>query len=413
MKVLHVIPTMAASTGGPTAVTLHLCRALSTLDVSCTIFTTDVASTSTAKPTSWGITSEQLPPHADEVEIRFFPIRAPRSWWYSPELSSALNRNVGNFDVVHIHALYLFPQFAAGRACRAANIPYVVSPHGALEPYLRNRNRGRKHLTDWLWQRKMLDSAALVYTTSEREAQLARAAGIKAPIIEGPFGANLTPFMDAYANRAELITSKSSTILLNHGRIDPKKGLDTLIRAMPKVLSNFPDVQLKLVGPDDIGLGIELDQLAEQFNVSNAVTRIGPLTGQDLAEQVASADLWILPSKGENFGVAVAEAMAAGVPVIATNVVDLAAMAAESDAAVIAQDDPEAFADAIIALLADPKRAALIAERGRAFASQYDWSAIAPHFRDLYASVARTTMRRGGTYSDFADLTSGVEGSRS
>ena len=100
--------------------------------------------------------------------MRLFAAQAPRRLAFAPAMYRALQDEARRYDVVHIHSLFLFPQFAAYRAAIAADVPYVVSPRGALDPYLRQRGRFVKAAADRLWQRSMLERAAALHVTSRR-----------------------------------------------------------------------------------------------------------------------------------------------------------------------------------------------------------------------------------------------------
>jgi len=175
-------------------------------------------------------------------------------------------------------------------------------------------------------------------------------------------------------------------LILNHGRLSKKKGLDVLIAAMFQVLSSH-DARLAFVGSDDEGHGEELRTLATSLGILDHIKFIPQLSGRDLGDAILSATIWCLPSHGENFGMAVVEALSAGRPVVTSPHVNIAPDAATANALLIAQNTPEATAEAILRLLGDPQRRLELGKEGKEYAKRYEWSTIAPRFRKLYEGI--------------------------
>ncbi len=226
MKVLHVIPSLAARTGGPAVAAVEFARAAATEGVESVIYTTEAAypaGTRKGRPVEEG----ELVRRADDVQVRLFPLRRPYRLARSPELRRALRANVGDYDVVHIHSLYLAPQRDAGKAAVRSGVPYVVSPHGALDPWLRRRGRLRKAVAGFLWQSRMLRRAAALHFTSDDEAYLARGVAPGVPRKVVPLGVDF----DEYQELPPPVSFGGSPVVLSLGRIAAKKGLDELIRA--------------------------------------------------------------------------------------------------------------------------------------------------------------------------------------
>jgi glycosyltransferase involved in cell wall biosynthesis len=141
---------------------------------------------------------------------------------------------------------------------------------------------------------------------------------------------------------------------------------------------------LAIVGPDDEGLGRGLMRLAEALGVADRVVLTGMVNGPDRHAALAAADVWVLPSDTENFGNAVVEAMAAGVPSVITPGVNLAAEIDAAGAGLVCATEPAAIAAGIAAILDDPKLAEDLSAGGRSFAARYDWATVAPKLRAMY-----------------------------
>jgi glycosyltransferase involved in cell wall biosynthesis len=384
MRVLHVIPSLAARTGGPAVAAVEFARVASEQGIESVVFSTDAAFPAGTRE-GRTIEPEELAHGAGEVQVRLFPVRRPYRLSRSPELRKALRAEVPDYDVVHIHSLYLDPQRVAGKAARRQRVPYVVSPHGALDPWLRRRGRGRKALAGVAWQRRMLRRAAAVHFTSEEEALLAGNVAPGVPKVVVPLGIDWSEFQQM----PPPASFGGRPVVLALGRLAAKKGLDLLIRSFAIAARRFSEARLVIAGPDDEGLLPELEALAAREGVGDRVVFPGMVLGRDKLAALAAADVWALASHTENFGIAVMEALAAGVPTLISPAVNLAGPIERAGAGVVSETRPDAFAGALSYLLEDEERRARYAERGREFARGYDWGSIAPRVVQLYEGVAR------------------------
>jgi glycosyltransferase involved in cell wall biosynthesis len=388
MKVLHVIPSLAARTGGPAVAAIELARVAAEHGVEPMIFATDAAFPA-GTASGAAVTPEELPAEAAEVPTRLFPLRRPYRLARSPELRKALRREIGGYDALHIHSLYLYPQRVAAKAARRKGVPYVVSPHGALDPWLRKRGRVRKALAGLAWQRRMLQRAAALHFTSEEESSLAGSFAPGVPRKVVPLGIDWASFQEL----PPPASFGEGPVVLALGRLAAKKGLDLLIAAFALARTRFPTATLVVAGPDDEGLQSGLQEQARARGVGDAVVFPGMLTGRDKLAALAAADVWALASHTENFGIAVVEALASGVATLISPAVNLAGEIERAGAGVVSDTKPEAFAGALSYLLEDTERRAQYAERGREFARRYDWDAVAPQIVQLYEGVARSPSR--------------------
>ena len=393
MKVLHVLPSLSARIGGPAISVVESALALRALGVASTIFATDMAGAVSAKRHR-RVMPADLPAGADRLDVRLFATRRPYRLAFAPSMQRALHDAVRRHDVVHIHMLFMYPQFAAYRAARRHGVPYVVSPCGALDPHLRTRSRVAKALTERAWQRDMLDGAAALHFKTDEEAALVADLGLRAPAVVAPNGVRCDAFgalPSGEAFRARYLGGHGGPVVLNLGRLSHKKGLDVLARAFAIVASRHPDAMLVLAGPDDEDLTPSLRALSRQLGIDARVRFTGMLRGDDKLGALAAAGVWALPSHTENFGVAVVEAMAVGLPVVISPQVNIAREIAEAGAGIVCERTPEAFAAQIIALLDDASTRVSLGGRARAFARRYDWSEVAPQLARMYASVAGRT----------------------
>lgn len=391
MRVLHVIPSLSSRTGGPAVAAAEMARVISAEGVDTAVFATEVAHpaiTRNARP----VASEELVQGWNAAGTRLFPIRRPHRLVYSPGLRRALRREVGGYDVVHIHSLYLYPQYAASKEAARTRVPYVVSPHGALDPWLRRRGRLQKALVELAWQRRMLSRAAGLHFTSEDEALLAGDVARGVPRIVVPLGIRWTDYQSlpaAEAFRARHVGGAKGPVVLTLGRLTAKKGLDVLVRAFAIAARRSPGALLVIAGPDDEGLKPGLRVIAMEEGMADRLSFTGMLHGEEKLAALAAADVWALPSHTENFGIAVMEAMAAGAPTVVSPAVNLAGEIERAGAGIVSEPSPEAFAAAISFLLDDSERRSEYGERAREFARRFDWDALTPRIVAMYEEVAR------------------------
>jgi glycosyltransferase involved in cell wall biosynthesis len=390
LRVLHVVPGLAARTGGVAASVVETCYALQEADVNSAIFTTDLPASASAA-SSRRVRPDELPRGAESLDVRIFRSRPPRRLAWSPSLDRALAREIPGYDLVHVHSLFLLPQWSGFRHAVRHRVPYVVSPRGSLDPYLRRRGRGRKALTTALWQWRMLESAALVLLTSAAEEELAAPAlpaGTPRAIVPNPIG--LEPFRELPAGelfRDRYLGGHRGRLILSLGRLAEKKGLDRLIAAFATFAPETPDCLLVVAGPDDDGLRRSLERLAAQMGVGDRVRFPGMLAGEAKFSALAAATVWALPSHTENFGVAVVEALAAGVPTVVSPAVNISPDIESAGAGVVVGNRVDAFASAIRRLLDDEVERKRLADASPLFAERYSRRVVGKQLADVYEKV--------------------------
>lgn len=395
IKVLHVIPQLSARIGGPAVSVVESSLALRDHGIGTTIFATDMAGAVSARAHR-RVTTEDFPSGADSLDVRLFPARWPQRWAFAPSMYAELGREIARCDVVHIHMLFTFPQMAAYWHAKRLGVPYIVSPCGALDPHLRRRSRAIKTLTERAWQRNMLDGAAALHFKTEEEARLVADLGYASPRVVVPNGVRCDEFAsggDAAAFRSRYGIGQNAPLVLSLGRLSHKKGLDTLVRAFAIVASTNNAAALVIAGPDDEAMTPRLRALARELGVEKRIVFTGMLRGAAKHDGLAAASVWALASHTENFGVAVVEAMASGLPVIITPDVNIAAEARTAGAAVVAPRTDAAFAGAISTLLRDDARRTALGGRARTWARRYDWAHVAPQWAAMYQTAA---TRRAG-----------------
>lgn len=383
MKILHVAASYwPAVRYGGTIVSVHgLCRALAGRGHEVHVFTTNVDG-----PTDSDVPLLR-PVEMDGVRVWYFPSPRLRRLYWSPAMARALDRQIAAFDVVHLHALFVWPVWAAAKAARRARVPYLVAPRGMLEPALmRKKNRLMKSVIMAAVGRRMIEGAALIHVTSAREAEEATAFGFALPpFVEIPNGVEPAsqPAVAARLSSAVTALVDGPPFLLFIGRISWKKGLDRLVKA----LAHAPGLRLVIAGNDDEGYRSTIDRLAAVAGVGQRLVFCGPVDAAGKSALLARAQVLVLPSYSENFGNVVLEAMAAGCPVVVTPEVGIAEIVRNAEAGWVIEGTPQNLGAALAKLSADPELRAAMGARGRAAAGKFSWAAIAERMESAYRGI--------------------------
>jgi glycosyltransferase involved in cell wall biosynthesis len=384
MRVIHVISSLAPTLGGTSKACIEMARAVAARGHTVEIYTTDFG-------LEGQVRADGAPVPDGGATIRYYPVQWPRAFKPSWPLYAALARTLPVADVVNLHSLYLFHDWAAGRICRRADVPYIVLPHGTLDPYIWRRHRGRKRVMEWAFQNRVLRQAAAIHYTTEDERRLAAPYAQGAPGVVVPLGIELgeydsLPLPDRFHARHPETRGKRIVLFLS--RLHEKKGLDILAAAFGRVAKAFPDAHLVLAGPE-AGIAARLEGWLRDAGITDRTTRTGMIEGEDKRAALAAASLFVLPSYSENFGIAVLEAMAAGLPVAISDQVNLWHEVEAGGAGLVGPCDVGAFAALLERLLGDPAEARRMGEAGRRLArDSFAWPRIAAMLETVYEDVA-------------------------
>lgn len=302
------------------------------------------------------------PPDAPYLSNYSFPVHALGPalgrYGFSLRLNLWLRANLHRFDCVIVNGLWGYPGVAALDEVRG-RLPYFVFTHGMLDPYFKHRFP-LKHLKKWLYwllvERRVLADADYVLFTSAAEAALAkqtfRLHRWRELIV--PYGCGQPPettaeMHDAFFARCPEVSARglkrsacghegARRFLLFLGRLHPKKGCDLLIEAFARTAALDPELDLVMAGPDEVGWTPQLKAMAARLGIASRVHWPGLLQGDEKYGALYNADAFILPSHQENFGIAVAEALACGAPALLSDKVNIAPEI-EADGAGLMQPD--------------------------------------------------------------------------
>ena len=347
MRILHVIPSLAMRHGGPSQGVPEMCRELARIGHQVTLYTTDLDGP--------GTRLEVEPDRAirgdDGVERWYFSTQRSGLYGVSRSLTKALHDNVRNFDVVHIHSMYRFTSTVAAHYCRRYQVPYILQPHGSLDPCVYYRHRLRKNVYEALFEKRNLAHAAAVHFATDEEMSLVRSFGLQFHGVVVPYAIESKLLVD----RDRLIeqfardwpATRGKKVILFFGRLTAKKALDLLAKAFGTLARSRSDVHLLLAGPDTEGEGKKLRKWLTEEGVLEHATFAGLLEGERKVAALAASDIFVLCSYGENFGIAIVEAAAAGLPVVISNKVNIWREFNDANAGLVVNCDADELTQAL------------------------------------------------------------------
>jgi len=332
VKILQVIPTLEPSVGGVAPAMLTLSRGIVRRSHTVEIVVLD-------------------PPEADwlrSMELQVHALgRGTGFYGYSPTLDRWLKARGDDYDRVIVNGLWQYPGLAVWRKFAGTPTPYFVFPHGMLDPWFK-RTYPLKHIKKWFYwpwaeYRILRDAAAVIYTSEQERLEarqsfwLYRANEKVSPLGVDPPLATSGAVKGLFFERFPQL--RNSQPLLFLGRLHPKKGCDLAIEAFGAIARDNPGMSLVLAGPDQVGWQKKLSDRVRQLGLDSRVIFTGMLEGELKQSALMSADSFILPSHQENFGMAVVEALAMGVPVLISDRINTSAEIAADQAGYVANDD--------------------------------------------------------------------------
>ncbi len=318
---------------------------------------------------------------------------------YSAAMEPWLRHHVRGYDAVIVSGLWRYSARGAMKALAASVTPYFVFPHGMLDPWFR-RSAPLKHAVkqaSWWWaEGPLLARARAVLFTSEEERRRAEGAfwpyRVRGAVVNyGTADLSGDPAMQVATFRSRVPDLADRRFLLFLGRLHPKKGCDLLIDAFAAVAAEAPDVDLVMAGPDQVGMLSALRARATHANVAARVHFPGMLEGAAKAGALRSAWAFVLPSHQENFGIAVAEALAAGTPVLVSDQVAIWREVLADGAGMVAPDTLAGTIDVLrrFQALSGDDQHAMRRRARRCFASRFDIFRAAESLRLLIEQEVR------------------------
>ena len=371
--VVHATPYFAPAFvyGGPPRSILGLCEALTEQQLRIHVVTTTANGDRELSP------HERKGQWSSGMSVTYLDRCAPVSRFNARGLAATLHELLPNAALVHIHGCWNALSWRVARACLAGGVPYVLSPRGMLSPWSFTHHAKRKKLWYAAIDRRVLANATGVHATSEGEASELRALMPQLRIAVVANGIEMSPPVTAdrvAAFRSAFGIPQTSQVLLYAGRLHPKKGLEILFDAFARVGQRAPGVYLVLAGPLDAEYAPTFNGLVAAHPFRDRIVMTELLDRGQLEAAYAAASVFAFPSRSENFGLTVAEAMAAGVPIVVSRDTFWEDIQA-AGAGFFVEGTASAFAHAIESLLSDPTAATAAGARGAALARQrFNWS---------------------------------------
>ncbi len=387
MKVLQIVPSISLIYGGPSQMVLGLSPALAKAGIEITVLTTDSNGDTGQNPLDVPLSQ---PIQQDGYQIIYFHCAPFRRYKFSLDLLRWLINHGQEFDIVHIHALFSPVSSASAAICRWLKVPYILRPLGTLDPADLRKKKLLKKLYVAILEKHNLAGAAAIHFTSEQEAEVSVKFGVSTPNLVIPLG--VIPFS---ATKENLIPSSLGIpehlpLVLFMSRIDPKKGLDLLIPALEILLQNGEKFHFVLAGTnpqdpiyeDNIKLQIENSLLRSHTTIT------GFVTGALKSALLQAADIFVLPSYYENFGISVAEAMVAGTPVIISNQVHIWQQISDSESGWVGTTSVESMVELLKIALSNPQECQRRGLNAQKYALEYySWDAIALQMIQVYQGI--------------------------
>ncbi|MCC5637846.1 hormogonium polysaccharide biosynthesis glycosyltransferase HpsP [Nostoc sp. CHAB 5844] len=387
MRILQIVPSISLIYGGPSQMVLGLAPALAKEGVEVTILTTDSNGDTGQKPLDVPL---NRPMKQDGYEIIYFRCAPFRRYKFSLDLLKWLKNHAGEFDLAHIHALFSPISSAAAIVCRQQKLPYILRPLGTLDPADLQKKKQLKKLYVELVERHNLAGAAAIHFTSDQEAKISARFGVNTQDLVIPLG--VKPIQKNYQSviRRQLGIAEDIPLILFMSRIDPKKGLNLLIPALEKMLDNGYKFHFVLAGtnPQDPDYEQKIQTQIENSLLRSHTTITGFVSGELKADLLQAADLFVLPSYYENFGIAVAEAMVAGIPVVISDQVHICPQVSNSESGWVGSTDVSALFELLQQALQNPQERQRRGLNAQKYALEhFSWDAIARQMIQAYQQI--------------------------
>src|SRR3989475_2338625 len=385
MKVLHVIPALSQYYGGPVNAVVGMCRALNQAGVQA-----DIASTDADVQGNLDIPLG-IPFQMEGTTVYCFRCSLLRKYGFSLGLTGWIRSNLGNYDLVHIHAFFSYVTVPLVYYAKKYKVPYIIRPSGELNAWSLKKSRIKKGLYWLLVGRNCLNTASALHLTSEDERVAARRLAPGTPSVVIPLGTDTFteeefPARGRFRKKYPMLDQKLLIVFLS--RLDHKKGLDLLFPAISALAMGRDNFAVVIAGSGEREYEAEVHDLVLAHGLKEKVIFTGFVQGQDKTDLLRDADVFVLPSYDENFGLAVIEAMAVGVPVVISNNVGIHHAVTEYGAGVVTACESGEITHALNNLLKHDSLRRTMGQNGMKLVKEkFAWEKVARELFGLYQSI--------------------------
>lgn len=400
MKVLHVIPSIASVRGGPSQAVLEMVTALRHFNIDAEIATTNDNGTQILNvPLNKKIEYQKVPVW---FFSRFSPeIHSIREFTFSSSLTFWLWNHISNYDLVHIHAIFSYPSTIAMAIARIKKLPYICRPLGQLCSWSLKQNYQKKQIYLKLIEKFNINYAEALHFTSRQEQQEASILNLKSSSFVLPHGISIpSKIPDARTIlRQQLKVAENEPIILFLSRLHPKKGLEYLIPA----LGNLTDKSFTfiLAGNGDSEYETEVEKLLHEHKIYTRTCRVGFVQGEYKNLLLQGADIFALTSYSENFGIAILEALASGIPALVTPGVALSSLLEQERIGYVMDLNVDAITSSLKYCLNNLPE---LNEKGKRASQiilqQYTWQSFAPKLVDIYTAIINQEVNLSSYFSN-------------
>ena len=378
MKILQVTNLFSPVHGGSAEAPYRLSKELAKRGHEVTLYTSDFK------------LGQEYILSIPEVKIRAFKTWLGLAEFHvTPGIIKQPKDEIRQFDIIHMHNYRTFQNIVVHHYAKKCGVPYVLQAHGSLATFF--QKGWLKRTFDRIWGYGLLRDAGKLIAVSPIEAEQYRNIGINEHKIEiVPNGIDLSEF-DNLPQRGEFRRRYSlgsdQRIILYLGRIHKIKGLDLLVKAFADLSRPLSDVRLVIVGPDD-GYLPSLKKLVADLEISTKVLFTGPLYGREKLKAYVDADVYVLPSSYEIFGITVLEACACGTPVIVTDNCGCSEWVKNSGAGYLVKyGDVLGLKEKMMKCLMEDSKAKWMAQQGQKYISNnLQWAQVVRKIEDIYTA---------------------------
>lgn len=379
MKVLFVVASLNPEWGGPVQVVKHTAELLVKLGADVTIFS----------PAD-SFEQEYLV-YPDGVDVKLFKRSFLSFLWtgFSFGMIKQLKKDISDFDIIHIHEIWHFPQYIASKFSVKNKIPYVITVHGALSPFALGIKPTKKRIFGKMFEKNILKRASGIQAITKTEVDQIKnfEPDSKIKLIFNGISENLSysgsEDFELYKLYPKL---RSARIILYLGRIDKIKGLDILAESFSVISSDSDNIYLLISGPD-FGYEQKFRDLVREKKIHDKVIFTGTISGNLKSEALKLSDIFVLPSYSEAFSVAVLEAIINKLPVIVTHNSNFPEIE-KINAGILIDPDSSSLTRALKRILSTSDYKGKIGNRGRDFIlKNYTWEKIVLSFLNWYKLV--------------------------